>query len=106
MKSIASFLPVEILQLGMLLEEMGISEIAWDYPVVTRVIEIAQKEKCFILGGDVYKVENEKVESTYDSWYANKSEVTTEESLCKAKKFIENYHQKQGKGYLYTLVID
>jgi len=78
---------------------------AWDYPVVMQIIESVQKEQCFIWGGDVYKMTNDKVESTYDSWYA-RSEMTVEESLGMAKKFIGNYYQKRGKRYLYTLVIE
>lgn len=105
MKLIMSYLPTEILQLGMSLEEIGIKEIAWDYTTVIKVIGIIQEEQCFVLGVDVYKTIGNKVESTYDSWYANKNEMTIEESLGKAKKFIEDYQQKRGEEYLYTLII-
>jgi len=105
MKSITSFLPAETVQLGMSLEEIGVKEIAWDYETVVKVIGIMQEEQRFVLGGDVYKTVSGKAEITCDSWYANKNEMTIEESLARAKKFIEAYHQKQGDGYLYTLVI-
>ena len=73
----------------MSLEEMGIKEIAWDYITVIKVIGIIQEEQCFVLGGDVYKTTGNKVESTYDGWYANKNEMTIEESLGKAKNSLK-----------------
>ena len=105
MKSITSFLPPEIVQVGTSLEEIGIKEIAWDYATVIKIFHIIQRDKCFVIGGDVYKTVSGNVESTYDSWYANKSEMTAEESLWMARKFIEDYHQRQGDGYLYTVVV-
>ena len=53
------------------------------------------KQKIDILGGDVYKIENETIKMTFDSWYMNKdsSEEFYQKSKLRALRYIEDYEK-------------
>jgi hypothetical protein len=63
-----------------------------------------------VLGGDIYEVEDDGYfRPTYDNWYYDKNrddEVTfAKRSQNFARKFIQDYEEKEGKKTMYVLVI-
>ena len=105
-QSIILNLPNELLETSKSLKQIGISNLAWNWENVIKVILFLKKSNYLILGGDVYKNTNDKLESTFDSWYYNtctKDLVT--ESCNKAINYINEYHNKNGNGFYYSSVI-
>ncbi|MFZ5354905.1 MAG: Imm40 family immunity protein [Bacillota bacterium] len=101
-------LPKELLSVGQSLESMGISEIAWKSQDALRVIDYLTKIGYVILGGDVYTYNDNEIESTYDSWYSNKSisESIVQESKKKAFEYITEYNKNNGDNYLYSIIFE
>jgi hypothetical protein len=64
---IPSHFPHNLLNKGLSLEGMGISELAWEKEDVLRVIEFLTDNTYAILGGDVYRKEGKEFISTYDN---------------------------------------
>lgn len=64
------------------------------------------KKEYTILGGDVYAYSGKKIDTTYDSWYLNKSvsENVVQESRKKAFEYIAEYNKNNGENYLYSVV--
>jgi hypothetical protein len=103
-----SFLPTEYLSVGKSLEDMGISEIAWKSQDALKVIDYLAKKGHAILGGDVYAYSDNEIESTYDSWYSNKSisESVVQESRKRAFEYIIEYNKNNGDNYLYSIIFE
>lgn len=100
--------PKELLSVGHSLEVIGVSEMAWEYKEALNVINFFANKGYVILGGDVYMFNNEGFESTYDSWYINKSksESFVEESRKKAVEYITQYTNRNGNGFVYSIVFE
>jgi len=105
MKILKDIIPEKMWSCGVVLDNLGVKEVAWDFFDVMKVIDILKQKRYTILGGDVYKMKDDKIEITYDNWYIDRNIATVENSIEKAEEYIEFYHQKQGEGYLYTLII-
>ena len=103
-----SYIPKELLDVGYSLDSMGISEIAWKSQDALKIIEFLGNKGYPILGGDVYTLDKEKIESTYDSWYMNKSttEDFVETSIKKAFEYIENYSISNGDKFIYSIIFE
>lgn len=102
-------LPKELVELAVSLKHLGISEIAWNWENVIKIIEYLNKNNCVILGGDVYKLNGSSIEVTYDSWYFNMDEAATKQELLqksynRAIAYVNQYHQSNGSKYYYSLV--
>ena len=61
METITSVISKELLKKGISLLSLGINEYAWDKDNIKDIFEELSKRKIGILGGDVYKIENEKI---------------------------------------------
>ena len=64
--------PKELIDTSKSLENIGVLELAWNKENSIKVIDFLNKNDYLILGGDVYKLIDENLNSTYDSWYFNK----------------------------------
>lgn len=94
--------------MGQSLESMGISEIAWKSQDALRVIDFLANHGYTILGGDVYTCIENGIQSTYDSWYINKShsENFVRDSREKAFEYITHYKKYNGDNYLYSIIFE
>lgn len=95
METITSVISKELLKKGISLLSLGINEYAWDKDNIKDIFEELSKRKIGILGGDVYKIENETIKMTFDSWYMNKdsSEEFYQKSKLRALSYIEDYEK-------------
>ena len=73
------------------LSSIGLSEVAWKYEDALSLIEYCEKNKIFILGGDVLAKEDNKYRHNYDNWYFDKDQGNYKDSINKTKKYITNY---------------
>lgn len=105
MQTINSILPEEIWKSRISLENLGVKDTAWMFSEVIKVIDILKSNGYMILGGDVYKRVNDKIEATYDSWYINKSKVSVNEAMQKAESYIKVYHERNGDNYVYSVIV-
>ncbi|WP_045574929.1 Imm40 family immunity protein [Desulfosporosinus sp. I2] len=101
--------PEELSKNAKSLEHLGISEIAWDWQNAIRIVGFLCECNCAVLGGDVYKMTNYELNSTYDSWYINKDETKTwseyvAESKDKAVSYLNQYHDRNGDEFYYSVV--
>ena len=96
------------MSVGKSLDDMGMSEIAWKSQDALKVIDFLAKKGNTILGGDVYTYSENEIESTYDSWYSNKSisENVVQESRDKAFEYITEYNKNNGDNYLYSIIFE
>ena len=56
------------------LSSIGLSEVAWKYEDALALIEHCEKNKIFILGGDVLAKDGNEYRHNYDHWYLNKDQ--------------------------------
>jgi hypothetical protein len=103
--------PQELLNMAKSLEHLGLSEMAWDFETAIRVVEFLYESNYAILGGDVYRLIDGNLYSTYDSWYLNRDETISkpefiEQSRTKAVSYITNYFDKNNKSFYYSIVFD
>ena len=98
--------PNDIMERGYNLVHLGISEYAWKKNEAEKILRILRSKKIAVLGGDVYKVSNNGVERTYDSWFINNDGTPDfiEKSITKAELYITDYANDNGEQYLYVLV--
>ena len=101
-------LPKELLNVGQCLEPIGIFDMAWKSQDALKVIDFLTNKGYAILGGDVYKYDENGIESTYDSWFINKtiSESFIEESRSKSHEYIKEYRKNNGDHYLYSIIFE
>lgn len=109
--SLPNDFPEELLVSAKTLEHIGICEMAWDWQDAIRVSEFLCRHNCAILGGDVYRLINGVLESTYDSWYINKDGTKStgkfiEEARDRAVSYINQYHDRNGDDFYYSIVFD
>ena len=103
--------PVILFNSGKSLEQLGISEMAWNWENAIKVIEFLCAFNYVILGGDVYRAVDDKFEVTYDSWYVNKNvkqsrERFIEETKNRAISYIKQYYERNGENFYYSIVFD
>jgi len=101
-------LPRELIRVGYNLELIGLNEMAWKKNDVIKVIDFLTSKGYAILGGDVYLISGDGVESTYDSWYINKSanQSFLEETRKRAFEYISQYSENNVGEYLYSIVFE
>ena len=99
-------IPDELLKKGYSLEHLGILEYAWKKKEIEKILFILKENKIAVLGGDVYRLNKNKVESTYDGWFLQKdgSSEFMERSMEKVLTYINEYECRNGENFLYVLV--
>lgn len=102
--------PEKLIASAYSLEQLGINNVAWNYHDIMQVIDYLAQHDYIILGGDVYLMNVDKIESTYDSWYINKTSLSHTDFVRiaqgKSVDYINNYHVRNGNQYLYSLVVE
>ena len=103
-----TILPKKFIASSYSLQHLGINDAAWTYNDIGNVIEYLAQHNYIILVGDVYRLNGNVPESTYDSWYTNKTNVDNVIAKAKSKAidYINNYHLRNGDQYLYSLVFE
>lgn len=86
----------------LLYESMGVHDIAWDSESIFEVIDFLYISSIMILGGDVLAKKNNDYDFNGDSWSEDGFDV--ERGYTAAKKFIEEYIDKFGTDFIFTLV--
>ncbi len=85
-------------------EKFGVTvlsgEIGFKFEDVFNVIDLYEKEKIPILGGDVYKKVKNKFLPAYDNWCIDKEIYMTdkeylEKSILETRIYIQNYSKKE-----------
>ena len=88
------------------LESLGIHELGWKMPEILKVIEFVSQKNFTILGGDVYKINKNLLEITYDSWYIKN--INDEDLISKSKErainYINQYSKNNGSEFVYTII--
>lgn len=51
------------------LESLGIDGIAYPIEYAIQLIDMVETKNVAILGGDLYRMKDSSIESTYDNWY-------------------------------------
>ncbi|MDE6761315.1 MAG: hypothetical protein K2J90_11645 [Lachnospiraceae bacterium] len=99
-------LPYDVVEAGLNLEYIGRFEYAWKKDEIIIILKILGEKGIPVLGGDIYKIIDGRVESTYDSWFINNDGASdfVERSLDKAISYIEKYEHINGDEYVYALV--
>ncbi len=99
----------KVLGSGFSLESLGIKNWALSRQKILQVLEQLRELQVPILGGDVYKLVNGVLRSTYDNWYCeplpNESLLDfVERSIDQAKQYIESYNVKKRNDIFFALV--
>ena len=96
------FISQKLLSEGISLVSIGINEIAWTAENIYIVLDEIKQCNATILGGDVYKIENDKIHPTVDSWFFSDEDIESRVDLT--KKYIEKYENNTGT-YIYSIVL-
>ncbi|MBT1428277.1 MULTISPECIES: Imm40 family immunity protein [Pectobacteriaceae] len=75
---------------GKSLLDDGINDAALPISVVNEALELFEKAKWTVLGGDVYQYENNKMNNFYADWYCNL--VTPSDSCNHAREHLRKLH--------------
>ena len=99
-------IPNDVINLGISLEKLGVNGLAWKKDEVKKIVEILRRKKIPVLGGDVYKIVNNKIQSTYDSWFLNNNGKLdfVDKSFKKTISYIEEYESVNCGDNIYVLV--
>ena len=78
------------------LEQYGLNDLAWDQESAKTLIYSILEDKIGILGGDVYKITERRLEPLYDNWSCEPNEnESQEEYYLRSKnmslKYIKDY---------------
>ena len=85
-----------ILSIGVPLEKFGVQNFGLTREQALSVLDKFRCSGIAILGGDVYRISNGKLEPTYDNWYCDRENSEniddyTRRSIQKANEFISSY---------------
>ena len=78
---------------GVSLFEQGENTVIIPIELSNDIINILEYLNFFILGGDLYKKNNNKFEHTYDNWYYEGN--IQSDSIIKTKKYLDNFKNNQ-----------
>lgn len=97
-----------VLSVGRTLKSIGVRNWALDRQAALAALERLATLQVAVLGGDVYAVRGESVESNYDSWYCTRDSgegkaAFVVRSIAKAKSYIANYKAATGS-VLFAMV--
>ncbi len=98
-----NIVPQDLLERGIRLrEKLGFYSIAWKFDDVMEVLKIARDRDMLIVGGDAYRLSDNKPIITYDGW-SIKSE--DDDAFEMAIQYITNYRARNGDDFAYCPVI-
>ncbi|SFL95217.1 Immunity protein 40 [Desulfomicrobium norvegicum] len=68
-----------------------------------------ETEGIAILGGDVYEMQRENLQSNYDNWYCDRGENESKSafvsrSIAKAREYVSNYKLNRDAEYYFAIV--
>jgi len=97
-----------ILSAGESLEVLGVRNWALDQAGALYALERLHQEGIAVAGGDVYRLENGRLEPTYDNWYCDRSDGEqigefVERSIGVAMNYITEYLNSDGRAF-FSLV--
>ena len=78
---------------GVSLFEHGENTVIIPIELSNDIIDILENLNFFILGGDLYKKNNNKFEHTYDNWYYEGN--IQSDSIIKTRKYLDNFKNDQ-----------
>jgi len=90
------------------LERYGLNDLAWNKEDAKFLIRAIMKDQIGILGGDVYKLTDNRLEALYDNWACDPIETESEEeyylrSKTEALDYIENYSAQPGENIVFSI---
>lgn len=74
---------------GVSLFEQGENTVIIPIELSNDIIDILENLNSFILGGDLYKKNNNKFEHTYDNWYYEGN--IQSDSIIKTREYLDNF---------------
>lgn len=97
-----------ILSAGHSLKSVGVRNWALEREVALKALEQLSTVGVAVLGGDVYVVKGNRVESNYDNWYCNRGAGEADadfvaRSIANARSYIANY-QASAENVLFAIV--
>ncbi len=101
----------DILMRGISLSSVGVNNWALDRDQAILTIDRLESLNIPILGGDVYEIVDDRMESNYDSWHCDRNpeegiDEFVERSAGCARKYISNYNNPRGRKTYFVLVAD
>ncbi|WP_298959811.1 Imm40 family immunity protein [uncultured Campylobacter sp.] len=98
-----NIVPQDLLERGIRLrEELGFYEIAWKFDDVMEVLKIARDRDMLIVGGDVYRLSDNKPIITYDGWSIKAED---DDAFEVAIEYITKYRARNGDDFAYCPAI-
>lgn len=99
----------KILDAAIPLEKYGIRDLAWKKDSAIALVKSLQDDEIGILGGDVYKIELDRLIPTYDNWSSDHEEGELKKdyflrSKSKALDYITHYPVDTNENILFSLV--
>ena len=93
---------------GVSLFEQGENTVIIPIELSNDIIDILDNLNFFILGGDIYKKNSNKFEHTYDNWYYEKHDPTSDcsKSILQTDKYIKHYLKNHGEHYYFSIVLE
>ena len=93
---------------GNALESVGVNSYALNKADALNLLNLLDKQRVSVLGGDVYVSDNSQLSLTYDNWHSDKEASESEESFCsrsivESEKYINNYLNTNA---YFALVLD
>jgi hypothetical protein len=78
------------------LEKFGLNDLAWNKEDAKNLIQLIKDDNIGILGGDVYKLKSNHLESLGDNWYCETKKIESKEeyntrSKAESLSYIEKY---------------
>ena len=100
-----------IISCGISLHDAGVSDWALTKEQALSAFDSIEKEKMFVLGGDVYQMVSGAPESNYDNWYCDRNEGEDEGSylercISKARQYVTQYQHPNGQKAFFVLVVE
>ncbi|MCK4766074.1 MAG: hypothetical protein KAW12_28000 [Candidatus Aminicenantes bacterium] len=89
---------------------MGVNGKALRQATALRAVEILEKNKIPILGGDILVIKNNTIDYTYDNWDCDEEDFSEYEDYLQkswaiSRKYIHLFEDKDDAIYLYQIVI-
>lgn len=99
-------IPKSIMDKGVSLKKFGILEFAWSMDDIKKIIASFAEKKIPIVGGDAYKIIDDKLYQTYDSWYIDKSSEGDFYKISHKRTiaYILNYEERNEGQFMYSII--
>ena len=97
---------------GIDLKCLGSTGIAWSSNIILEILDFAFKEKINILGGDVLKIIDNKLDYTYDNWAISvNNQIETkpeliERSYYESRNYIKKYLINKNELFYFFVLTD